>query len=347
MAFKEKIDHNSFVLIKWIVLGIFWMVCVGFTIFVFMNLANDWVKWVWLFAALAWEGGVLVVVSLLKTSIVKRENVIKIVGLCLAYLLMGSVTFFGSLGFNVANTHKQTVAALAKPVDVKGNEYLIEQAKKANEAIDADIAALSKQRDAFIDTDQQTKADVKQAAIDKKQKEKDKNNAAVGTKSGENTTSTVSTELAADDIFTALGGFFDAVNWNLKTGTFFKSLIFIIFGLTLLLMVALAAPTIEEAVVVLRLDTSVDVVGLQKYLEAMFDVTGRRLAKDEIIVDKTKLTIEKCKEFRAYLMKLTYKGLPLFTRDSGGTKANFPKEQVIKIAAFYARVSSTPEAAAV
>ena len=341
MAFKEKIDHNTFVLIRWIVLGIFWLVAIVFTAISFTSLGEGWTKLAWLVATVAWEGGTLVVVAMLKTAIVNKKHWLTIIGLALAYILMASVPFIGSMGFNLANEHKQALNTKAAVVDVEGNKYAIEQAKKESKRLDGEIDRLTQERDAIDKKVYTTKWNSADNSLTKAVNAKAVKDKIVTDKSAANTTATTVTEVSADDLFKEVGTISDSKNWVMSDGSFFRNFIFLVFSLTIILMVALAAPTIEEALAVVNIERVVDIRKLEKYLEAMFDVTGRRMAKDDSIAEQTGFTIEECKEFRDYVMGLSYSDTPLFVRDTGGTKSNFTKEQVIKIAVLCVRVGKT------
>jgi hypothetical protein len=341
MALKEKIDHNTFVLITWLVLGIFWVVSFIFTTIAFTSLGEGWTKLAWFAAAVAWEGGTLVVVSMLKTAIVNKGHWFRIFLLALAYVVMASVPFIGSLGFNLANEHKVSTITKAAVVDVAGNEFAIEEAKKETKRLGEEVDRLTGERNAIDKVVYPTKWRLANKDLEKAIADKSAQIKTVTTKSGANVTATTVTAVSADDLFREVGTITAADNWKANDGSLFKNFIFVIFGLVVILMVALAAPTIEEALAAVNIERVVDIRRLEKYLDAMFDVTGRRMAKDDTIAEQTGFDIEECKEFRDYVMGLSYNDTPLFVRDNGGTKSNFSKEHAVKIALFCVKVGKT------
>ena len=72
-----------------------------------------------------------------------------------------------------------------------------------------------------------------------------------------------------------------------------------------------------------------------EYIEALFDVDGKRLKTDFDISNILNIPIEECINFRKTLSGITYKGVPMISQRRGGTKANFTKENIIKIVKFH------------
>ncbi len=74
---------------------------------------------------------------------------------------------------------------------------------------------------------------------------------------------------------------------------------------------------------------------LRVYIDSLFEVSGKRLKRNDEINKDTVLSMAECREIRAFLMKQIHKGIPLIEVGRGiGTKSSFSKEDFWKIADF-------------
>lgn len=116
----------------------------------------------------------------------------------------------------------------------------------------------------------------------------------------------------------------------IETGEQYKKLIK--FILSLLLEFGLF--TTLEATSKFTLDRTETKKELTKYINALFDVTGERLNSDKKIEEITKIPLSKCLKYKQFLQENTYNDKPLIVSGRGGTKANFPKDDMLHIITF-------------
>lgn len=242
----DSISRQHFITIRWVVLGGFWVVAAALTVFVLVNMATEiWVKIVLGALGIMWEGAVLVVVVLLKTAIVNKQHWLKITAITAAYLILVSVSFLGSIGFNIANSKNESVTVQRTETAVGSNDFEINELKTDVATINTDIVAATKTRDNFppdylkYRTEQQKIIDDKTTLKSAKLKKiKD-----LGT---ETQTAVTKVETTSEDIFRSIGEVFIGARWNVNDGSFFRNLLFLIMGTVLVLIIAVAAPKLEQ-----------------------------------------------------------------------------------------------------
>ena len=313
------------------------LVILGFSVF---NLVVSWnlfatytenenLKYVYSGLGVLWDLFLLINLVLLKTAIKLRKGW-SIFGYILSYALVLSIGFVGSIGFNIASVKHQTevVANLNKVENTASSTISDDQeAIKEHKANIASYNVILK----GIDLENADKATLytfntytnkKNAELEtiKQISDRIQANSKVITSASEKPVDVIAKKdsIKGDDVFEAVGIILNVSGDKIRNLTFILLILMIHVGLFV------TAPT---------LNTKTEIKGLawrkvNTFIDALFDVTGARLANDATISANTNLEIKEAQEIRKFLLGLPhYKNEPILYQGRGiGTKASVSKE---------------------
>lgn len=121
---------------------------------------------------------------------------------------------------------------------------------------------------------------------------------------------------------------FDEIGSGVIPGDLIQMILFI--GLIIVLEIAICFTSIEVEEKRRDVDPSF-IKKVTVYINALMDITGKRLNGDERIEAMTDLSISECKQFKDYLLNTSVNGRSLIASGRGGSKANYSKEAMINI----------------
>jgi hypothetical protein len=313
------------------------LVIFGFSVF---NLVVSWnlfatytdnenLKYVYSGLGVLWDLFLLINLVLLKTAIKLRKGW-NIFGYLLSYALVLSIGFVGSIGFNIASVKHQT--------EVVSN--LNKAETTTSDTITADKNAVVEHNSTIasyniilkgIDLENASKADLRKFDDYTAKKNSElKAVEALNLKIQEN--SKIITDAAAkpvdltvkkdaikgDDVFESVGHIVGLPGSTVRDLTFILLILMIHVGLFV------TTPT---------LNTKTEIKGLawrkvNAFIDALFDVTGARLANDNTISVNTNLELKEVQEIRKFLLGLPhYKNEAILYQGRGiGTKASVSKD---------------------
>ena len=80
-----------------------------------------------------------------------------------------------------------------------------------------------------------------------------------------------------------------------------------------------------------------------RYIDALFASNGERLNPDTKIEELTKIPLNQCKKYRKLLQEQMYDGKPMIVSGKGATKANFSKDDTIKLMTYFMKAQRGEE----
>jgi hypothetical protein len=117
------------------------------------------------------------------------------------------------------------------------------------------------------------------------------------------------------------------------TGRTFKYLILLVLSFVLEFgLFTTMEPLVRNKI---NIDVSEMKKEMIKYIDSLMDVNGVRLNSDRKIAEVSGISLKNCLKYKEFLMTQQYNGKALLISGKGGTKANFTKEDMIKLATFF------------
>ena len=312
------------------------LVILGFSVF---NLVVSWnlfaaytdnenLKYVYSGLGVLWDLFLLINLVLLKTAIKLRKGW-NVFGYILSYALVLSIGFVGSIGFNIASVKHQTEVVINLNKVENTASDAITADKQAIEEHKATIASYNKILKGFDleDADKNTLRSFNEYTTKKNAElvtiqllnDRIQNNSKVITTSEKPSDLTIKKEaIKGDDVFAAVGVIVSLSGETVRNWTFICLILMIHVGLFV------TAPV---------LNTKTEIKGLawrkvNAFIDALFDVTGARLANDNTISVTTNLELKEVQDIRKFLLGLPhYKNEPILFQGRGiGTKASVSKD---------------------
>lgn len=288
---------------------IFFFISIILSVYLFVHFGkNLWEKLIWGTTAVGIElfkNYTLIVVK----GQLRHKQWGSFIAYSIAYLGVTIVSIIASLGFSLLTIQGQSFASSIDNMSL--NNYMNDIA-----SLDLEINAKIKQQE-MMPEGYATASNRLSEGISKLREEK----ANLLLKINELNNQPV--EVAGMDMFSLLGSLMFK-----RTGEEVLFILMLIASISIEVCLALTSGDVERKMIIPQ-DTRIF-----KYIEALMSTDASRLLPDHKIGPAIDLPIPECRKYRRMLADMQYAGKPLIEMGKGGTKANFTKENIIKIVRF-------------
>lgn len=291
--------------------------CIALSINLFIQFSHDLLIKL-LFALFASALEVVKIWTLMKAKFHFSEKLLKKILIGVAhftiYLGLAVVSILASLGFTLSSIQQQS--------------FIISTHNIERDALNNDLFAIEKQIQSKLDQQANLPYDYITASDRFTQQIKDLQDQRQQIIDKINALPDNTQAIKSSDMFTLLG---EPLGISGKSVMFYMMLLLVIL---LEFTIAITSEDIKRTKE--KLPQLVDErEDLYRYIEELFNTSSAILNTDNRISEATGLSVKSCKKFRSILSDLTYKGTPLIVSGRDATKANFSKENTIKIVSFF------------
>lgn len=281
--------------------------------------------WGWLAVAVIVTTLQLSFIMQIKTELKGAKRKGKLAGLIIGYLLFTIVTFNGSLSFIVTTINAKTdivnQSSSFEEFDKKSLQDEINNLRTQNEALNKNINEVLIPKNLISSAERVQKLIAENQAQIQIAKEKLEKLYNIKESSQEEITT---------DTFGMIAEKIPLLNIK---GIDYQFFIMILISLGIEFGLFVTTDNIRKGAKI-NFDIAETKKELNKYIEALFDTDGVRLVSDKKIEEATKIPIKNCMKYKQMLQEQIYNGKPLIYSGRGGTKANYGKDDIIKIMTF-------------
>ena len=293
------------------------IVSLSFTLFLFIQFGEQiHEKIIWGILGFALEVIKLYLFMLAKANLKEKDWHAKVgaVAQFVVYLGIAFISMIATLGFALMTIEGQSFAA-----QVSQNIFEIEAMHAERDELTLEIATFQQQQadlpEGWITASQR----ISESISTLRERRDFLNTRIVELQRERVQAQTVDTS----NVFVLIGS---VVDLDGRTTLYYLMLVMVV---ALEVCLVITSGHIERA---LRVDSS---TRIYEYIHSLFDVNGVRLKTDHDIHKETGISLAECFKYRQVLQNVTYKGTPMISQRRGGTKANFAKDNIIKIVKFH------------